>query len=196
VASPEVSEAAFSLEQGKVSGPLRTGTGVAFLTVTGSEAARVPALSEVKDRATNDLKRKKAQDLAKARAQATATTLKGAADFGGAAKAAGLTLRNADGIVRGAAIPEVGPSPAVDQAAFSLPVGSVSDPIPTPNGAVVVKVVSRTDVPTADLAKNRDAIRRELASQKRAQFFASYMTKAKQGMGITIDQAVIQRLTT
>jgi peptidyl-prolyl cis-trans isomerase D len=195
-ASPEVSEAAFSLEQGKVSGPLRTGTGVAFLTVTGSEAARVPALSEVKDRATNDLKRKKAQDLAKARAQATATTLKGAADFGGAAKAAGLTLRNADGIVRGAAIPEVGPSPAVDQAAFSLPVGSVSDPIPTPNGAVVVKVVSRTDVPTADLAKNRDAIRRELASQKRAQFFASYMTKAKQGMGITIDQAVIQRLTT
>nr|WP_255665384.1 peptidyl-prolyl cis-trans isomerase [Luteitalea sp. TBR-22] len=195
-ASPEVSEAAFALEQGKVSGPLRTGTGVAFLTVTGSEAARVPALSEVKDRATNDLKRKKAQDLAKAKAQATATALKAAADFGAAAKAAGLTVRNADGIVRGAAIPEVGPSPAVDQVAFSAPVGSVSDPIPTPNGAVVVKVVSRADVPAADLAKNRDAIRRELASQKRAQFFASYMTKAKQGMGINIDQAVLQRLTT
>lgn len=195
-ASPEVSEQAFTLEQGKVSGALRTGTGVAFLTVTGSEAARVPALAEVKDRATNDLKRSKAQDLAQAKARETAATLKTAADFGAAAKAAGLTLRNADGIVRGAAIPEVGPSPAVDQVAFSAPVGSVSDPIPTPNGAVVMKVTGRTDVPATDLAKNRDAIRRELASQKRAQFFASYMTKAKQGMGITIDQAVLQRLTT
>ena len=84
----------------------------------------------------------------------------------------------------------------MDQAVFSLPVGAVSDPITTPNGAVVVRVASRTDVPAADLAKNRDAIRRELASQKRSQFFASYMTKAKQGMGISIDQAVLQRLTT
>ncbi|MGV3515803.1 peptidyl-prolyl cis-trans isomerase [Luteitalea sp.] len=195
-ASPEVSDQAFTLEQGKVSGPLRTGTGVAFLTVTGSEAARVPTLAEVKERATTDLKRKKAQELAVARARATATSLKSAADFGAAAKAAGLTVRNAENLTRGAAIPEVGPSPAVDEALFSLPVGTVSDPILTPNGAVVVRVSSRTDVPAADLAANRVAIRRELASQKRSQFFASYMTKAKQGMGITIDQAVLQRLTT
>lgn len=195
-ASPEVSEQAFTLEAGKVSGPLRTGTGVAFLTVTGSETARVPALDEVKERAATDLKRKKAQDLAQARAVATAATLKSASDFGAAAKGAGLTLRNAENVARGAAIPEVGPSPAVDQVAFTLPVGSVSDPITTTNGAVVVKVASRTEVPADDIAKNRDAIRRELASQKRSQFFASYMTKAKQGMGISIDQAVLQRLTT
>jgi hypothetical protein len=80
--------------------------------------------------------------------------------------------------------------------AFSLPVGSVSDPLTTPNGIVVLRVASRTSVPADELAKNRDGIRRELASQKRAQFFSSYMTKAKQGMGINIDQTVLQRLTT
>ena len=48
----------------------------------------------------------------------------------------------------------------------------------------------------AALANLCDCRRRELASQKRSQFFASYMTKAKQGMGINIDQAVLQRLTT
>ena len=195
-ASPEVSEQAFTLEAGKVSGPLRTGTGIAFLTVTGSEAARVPPLAEVKERVTNDLKRKKAQELARARAQATATTLKASADFSAAVKAAGLVLRNGENLARGAAIPEVGPSPAVDQVAFSLPVGAVSDPITTANGAVVIRVANRTEVPAAELATNREAIRRELASQKRSQFFASYMTKAKQGMGINIDQAVLQRLTT
>lgn len=195
-ASPEVSEQAFTLEPGKVSAPLPTGTGIAFLTVTGSEAARVPSLAEVKERATADLKRKKAQDLARGKAQASAATLKAAADFSAAAKASGLTLRTVDDLARGAAIPEVGPSPAVDQVAFALPAGSVSDPIVTPNGAVVLRVTKRTDVTADDLAKNREAVRRELASQKRAQFFASYMTKAKQGMGITVDQTVLQRLTT
>jgi peptidyl-prolyl cis-trans isomerase D len=195
-ASPEVSEQAFTLETGKVSGPLRTGTGVAFLTVTAVEAARLPTLAEVKERVSTDLKRQKAQDLARSKAQAAVAGLKSAADFQAAAKATGLTLRTANDLARGGAIPEVGPSPAVDQVVFSLPVGTVSDPITTPNGAVVVRVVSRSDVPAAELAKNRDAIRRELASQKRSQFFASYMTKAKQGMGISIDQAVLQRLTT
>ncbi len=194
-ASLEVSEQAFTLDAGKVSGPLRTGTGVAFLTVTGSEAARVPTLAEVKERVTTDLKRKKAQELAMAKALATAATLRSAPDFAAAAKAAGLTVRTAENLARGAAIPEVGPSPAVDQVAFSLPVGSVSDPVTTPNGAVVVRVVSRADASADDVAKNREAIRRELTSQKQSQFFASYMTKAKQGMGISIDQAVLQRLT-
>ena len=195
-ASPEGSEQAFTLEQGRVSGPQRTGTGVAFLAVTGSEAARIPALAEVKERATNDLKRKKAQDLARARAQSVVAGLKGAANFATAVKAAGLTLRDAADLTRGAPIPEVGPSPSVDQVAFSLPVGAVSDPLVTPNGIVIVRIASRTSVPADELAKNRDAVRRELASQKRAQFFSSYMAKAKQGMGINIDQSVLQRLTT
>lgn len=195
-ASPEVSAQAFALESGKVSGPLPTGTGVAFLTVSGTEAARVPPLTEIKDRVATDLKRKKAQDMARAKALATAGTLKTSPDFAAAAKAAGLTVRSAEALARGGAIPEVGPSAAVDQVLFSLPVGSVSDPITTPNGAVVARVLSRTSVPADQLASNREAIRRELASQKRSQFFTSYMTKAKQGMGISIDQAVLQRLTT
>ena len=195
-ASPEVSEQAFTLDQGKVSGPLRTGLGVTFLTVTGSEAARVPAFAEVKERVTNDYKRTKAQELARAQAQSVAATLKGASDFEAAVKAAGLTMRKGENLTRGAAIPEVGPSPAVDHVAFSQPVGTVSEPLTTANGAVIVKIASRTAVDAAELAKNRDATRRELAAQKRSQFFASYMTKAKQGMGISIDQAVLQRLTT
>ena len=195
-ASPDVSEEAFGLEAGKVSGAIPTGTGVAFLTVTGTEEARVPPLDEVKERVTADLKRKRAQDMAREKATTVAATLKSASNFAAGAKAAGLTLRTADDIARGAAIPEVGPSPAVDQVAFTLPVGSVSDPLTTPNGVIVLRVVKRDQVPADDITKNREAMRNELASQKRAQFFASYMLKARQGMGITVDQTVLQRLTT
>ena len=95
-AAPDVSDQAFTLETGKVSGPLRTGTGVAFLTVTGVEAARLPTLAEVKERVATDLKRQRAQELARGKAQATAVGLKSAADFQAAAKATGLTLRTAN----------------------------------------------------------------------------------------------------
>ena len=196
-ASPEVSEQAFTLETGKVSGPLRTGTGVAFLTVTGSRGG-APPHPRGSQGACGD--RPQTAEGAGARARQGAGDGRRPEVRGRfrrpPPRPPGSTLRTANDLARGAAIPEVGPSPAVDQVAFSLPVGSVSDPITTTNGAVVVKVASRADVPAADIAKNRDAIRRELASQKRAQFFASYMTKAKQGMGISIDQAVLQRLTT
>lgn len=194
--APEVVSAAFELATSAVSGALQTPSGYAFITVTGSEPPRVPTLAEVKDRVTADLTRQKTQDMAKARAQAAAPSLKSATDFAATAKTLGRSVKTSEAIARGAAIPEVGPSVAIDQIAFSLPVGGVSDPITTPHGAVIIRVVSRTDVPQGEVASSRDAIRRELASQKRAQFFASYMARAKEGMGIDIDQTVLQRLTT
>lgn len=195
-AAADVSAQAFDLAPGAVSGPLRTGTGVAFLTVTAVEPPRMPALADVTDRVKADLVKHRTQELARARAAAVAPTLKNASNFAAAAKAAGRTVRTSDALARGGAIPEVGPSPAVDAVAFALPVGAVSDPIATPNGAVIVRVVNRTSVPPADLAANREATRRELASQRRAQFFTSYMAKAKEAMGINVDQSVLQRLTT
>jgi peptidyl-prolyl cis-trans isomerase D len=194
--SPAVAEAAFSLETGAVSDALRTPNGFAFITVTDSKPSTLPTLDAVKARVEADLKRERTQALARQRAEAVAATLKSAADFGAAARAAGLTVRTSDALTRGRAIPEAGPSPAVDKVAFSLPVGAVSDPIVTSNGAVIIRVVSRPPVDAAALAEGREAIRRELASQKRAQFFASYMTKAKEAMTITVDRTVLSRLTT
>src|SRR5690606_26189659 len=127
-----------------------------------------------------DLRRERSQALAQQRAATVTATLKSAANFGAAARAAGLTVRTTDAITRGSAIPEAGPSPAVDKVAFSLPVGAVSDPIATTNGVVIIRVVERADVDATAMAEGRDALRRELASQKRAQFFASYMGKAKE----------------
>ena len=135
-ASPEVSEQAFTLDTGKVSGPLRTGTGVAFLTVTGSEAARVPALTEIKDRVTADLKRKKAQDLARTRAQAMATTLKASSDFAAAAKAAGLTLRTAENLARNPVL-----------------ITALNDRIGYERGAAIVKQAYREGRAVIDVAR-------------------------------------------
>lgn len=194
--APDVTAAAFDMAQGTVSAPLRTAGGFTFITVTAINPPTLPALAAVKARVEADLRRKKTQELARQRAATVAPTLKSAANFTAAARAAGLTVRTTEEVARGSAIPEAGPSPAVDQAAFSLPVGGVSDPIVTSNGAVIIRVVERAAIDTEALAAGRDDIRRELASQKRGQFFASYMNKAKDKMSITVDRTVLGRLTT
>ncbi len=194
--APAVSTTAFALEPGAVSEPLRTPAGFAFITVTGTNPSTLPALEAVKDRVETDLRRQRTQALAQQRAASVAPTLKSAANFGAAARAAGLSVRTTDDITRGSAVPEAGPSPAVDKAAFSLPVGAVSDPIVTSNGAVIIRVVERADVDAAAMTTARESLRRELASQKRAQFFASYMGKAKEKMTISVDRTVLSRLIT
>ena len=69
-----------------------------------------------------------------------------------AAKAAGREVRTTELIARGSVITDVGVSPAVDKRRPSrLPVGGVSDPIPTDTGAAVVRVVEKTPVTDAEL---------------------------------------------
>jgi len=194
--APAVTAAAFDLGENQVSEPVRTANGYVFLTVTGTQPSSLPTLDAVKARVEADLRRERTQALAMQRATSVAPTLKSAADFRAAAKAAGLTVRTTEPSTRGSALPEAGPSPAVDAVAFSLPVGAVSDPIKTSNGVVIVRVVERTPVDEAAMAAAREEIRRELASQQRAQFFAAYMNKAKERMRISVDRSVLARLTT
>ena len=89
---------------------------------------------------------------------------------------------------------DVGVSPAVDAVAFTLPVGGVSDPIVTDNGAVVVKVVERVGVTDEDLAKGRDGVRSELLSERRNQFYTAYMAKARERMQINVNQQTVAQI--
>jgi parvulin-like peptidyl-prolyl isomerase len=103
-------------------------------------------------------------------------------------------VKTTDLVARGAPIGDVGVSPAVDAVAFSLPVGTVSDPIVTDNGAVIVKVLEHPAVSDQDLAKGRDSLRDEMLNERRNQFFSAYMTKARQRMQININQQAIAQL--
>lgn len=192
--SPQVSAQAFTLKDGAVSEPIRVASGFAFVTVTGKEASAIPALDAVKDRVKTDVIAKKATDLAKAKATELAASLKSAPDFTKAAKAAGREVKTTELVARGSVIPDAGVSAAVDQAAFALPVGGVSDVITTDTGAVIVRVAEKTDVTPAELQTARDSLRRELLADRQNRFFGSYMTKAKDKMKININQSALRRV--
>ena len=104
-------------------------------------------------------------------------------------------MKTTELIARGAPIADVGVSPAVDAAAFTLPVGGVSDPIVTDNGAVVVKVLEqrrRRRMRTS--RKDATASRSELLSERRNQFFSAYMAKARERMQINVNQQTVAQL--
>jgi len=193
--APEVTSQAFLLEEGQVSEPLRATLGTVIMVVTGKEAPRTPGLEEVKERVRDAVIRGKAIDAAKAKATSVLASLKGAADFEAAAKAAGQDVLSTPGFVaRDSSLPGLGISPAVDAFAFGAQAGQVSDVLSTDLGVAIVKVVGRQDVTDQQLKDGRAALREELLNDRRSKFFSSYMAKAKQKMNITIDREALSRL--
>jgi peptidyl-prolyl cis-trans isomerase D len=192
--SPQAAAEAFSIESGKVSGAIRVSRGWAFLTVTGSQPSRLPSLDEVKDRVKEDVTKQKARELALQKAKTVGATLKGAADWTKAAKAAGVEVKTTDLIARESPLPEIGASAQVDAAVFGMAAGAVSDPIATDNAVVVVKVLERKQPTPAEIAAGRSVLRDEMLNDRRGRFFSAYMQKAKAKMKIEVNRENLQRV--
>ncbi len=187
--APAVAASAFTLEQGKVSGLLRTNTGFAFIALAEIKPAYVPQLSEVKDKVREDVIRLKALDIAKAKAAAMS---KAGGDFAAAAKAAGGDVKTTDFIARDSAYPEIGVNTGVDAVAFNLKVGETSAPIPTDTAIVVVHVKDKQAIDPAKMLADRETTRDQLLSQRRQEFFSAYMAKAREKMKVTFNEAAIR----
>ena len=191
---PELSGRLFGMKEGDVTPAMRVSTGWVFATVTGRQDAYIPKLDEVKTKVADDVKQEKAAELAKQRASAIATELKGAKDFAAAVKKAGLEAKPTELLARGSAIPDIGISEAIDAAAFALPEGGVSDAITTPTGTAIIRVAEKVNVTDAEIESGKDQMRDELVNSRRDKFFAAYMQKAKTGLKITTRDDVMARI--
>lgn len=193
-AAPDVAARAFTMKDGEVTPALRVSSGWVLATPAGKQDAYVPQLAEVTDRVREDVVRDKAAELVKSRAASIASDLKAAPDFAAAVKRAGLEIKPTELVARGAALPDIGASAEVENAAFALPVGGVTGAITTPTGAVIARVAERADVTEAQLTAGRDALREELVNQRRDRFFSAYMAKAKTSLAIAIKQDVLAQV--
>lgn len=192
--SPEAAARVFQMSQDEVEGPLQTSRGYAFVTLIGKQDSYIPKLDEVKERVREEVVKQKARELSRQKASEIAAKLKAAPDFDKAAKAAGFEPKTTELITRESPLPDLGVAPAVEEAAFKLPVGTTSDPIVTDFGTAVVKVLEKQEVSAPDLAKAKDKFRDELLNDRRNRFFSAYMVKAKQRMKIEVNRETLQRV--
>ncbi len=191
--APEAANKAFDMKQGDVAGPLRASRGLVFEAMLQKQEPYVPKIDEVKDRVREEVIKQKARDLSKQKAAEIAAKLKSASDFEKAAKAAGLEAKTTDLIAKDSPIPDLGNAPAVEEAAFKLPVGTVSDAIATDTGSAIVKVLEKQEVKPEDWASAKDRFREDLLTDRRNRFFAAYMAKAKQKMKINVNRESLQK---
>jgi peptidyl-prolyl cis-trans isomerase D len=191
--SPEAANKAFDMKTNEVAGPLRASRGFVFETLVAKQDPRDARLDEVKDRVREEVVKQKARDLSRQKAADVAAKLKSAPDFEKAAKAAGVEAKTTDLLAQDSPIPDLGVSPAVEEAAFRLPVGAVSDPIATDNGTAVIKVLEKKTVTPEEWTSSKDRFREELLADRRNRFFSAYMVKAKLKMKIEVNRESLQR---
>jgi peptidyl-prolyl cis-trans isomerase D len=184
---------AFQMKDNAVSEPVPLPTGRIIFYVSGKRDPYLPKLDEVKSKVRDDLIQARAVALAKKKAEDVASQLKAAPDFQKAAKAAGLEAVVTQPLARDAVIPNIGKSPEIDAAAFSLPVGGVSGAITTAQGAAVIKVDAKQGVSAADYAAARDKFRADVLNQRRTRFYQSYMDKARAKMKVDVDAEALKR---
>jgi peptidyl-prolyl cis-trans isomerase D len=191
--APEAANKAFEMKPGDEVGPLRASRGFVFESLVTKQDPYVPKLEEVKERVRDEVIKQKARDLSNKKAAEIAAKLKAAPDFEKAAKAAGLEAKTTDLIARDAPIPDLGAAPAVEDAAFKLPVGAVSTAITTDTGTAVIKVLEKKEVTPEEWSTSKDRFREELLTERRNRFFSAYMVKAKQKMKIDVNRESLQR---
>jgi peptidyl-prolyl cis-trans isomerase D len=180
LASPPLIARAFELKQGETAPePLPVANGYAFISVQEVQPARMPQLSEVQDKVRADV----IADKASARARAIAADLRARAERDGLEKAAaalGLVRKQNDTLVpRGQPLGDLGASAAIETAVFSLGMGGLSEPVRTPAGWAVVRVLEKKDYDPAAFEREKAALTASLVEERRGQLFRAYMQEAR-----------------
>jgi peptidyl-prolyl cis-trans isomerase D len=192
--APALTARVFAMSEQDMSGVVPSPRGPVVAALTGRQDAYIPKIDEVREQVRAAVVTREAGDLARQRAMNLLPRLRTASDFEAAAKAGGLSTETTEPITRDGAVGQLGSAPGVLQAAFSMAVGAVSDPIDTDQGPVIVKVLEKQETTPEQITTNRARFREELLAERRSRLFAAYMTKAKERMQIRVYYDAVQRL--
>lgn len=112
--------AAFTSEQGQVSGPFTTQTGTHIIRLLAREPARLPELDEVRRQVETDYMQDQAGRLARFAANELADSLFDADGLASAADAKGLTVQETELFAQDEAIPGIGMKPELARTVFNM----------------------------------------------------------------------------
>jgi peptidyl-prolyl cis-trans isomerase D len=153
--------------------------GAAFVALAEVQSARAPALDEVREKVRADLVEERS--LEEARALATSVGAQAASrGLEKAAAAAGLVRKETPALTgRGQPLGDLGTGFALEEAAFSLPEKTLSDPVRVAGGWAVLRVLERKTLDAAELAKQREQVAASLRRQQEAELFRAWVGAAR-----------------
>jgi peptidyl-prolyl cis-trans isomerase D len=164
----EVGKEGFALPQGAV-----------FVALAGVEPARIPELDEVRDRVRGDIVEETALEGAhelagRVRRRAEAVGLERAATAVDLVRKETLSP-----VAPGQPFGDLGAGIGLDEAAFSLPVGALSDPVRTADGWAVLRVTERQSFDPEAFEREKPRLVASLRQQKQDEVFQAYVGSAR-----------------
>jgi parvulin-like peptidyl-prolyl isomerase len=196
LASPPLVARAFELKKGEAAkDPLPVANGYALIAVEEIQPARLPDLKEIQDKVRADV----ISDKAFEKSRVAAADLRARAQQAGPEKAAaalGLVRKESDGLVpRGQPIGDLGAGAAVEAAVYSLPAGGLSEPVRTPAGWAVVRVIEKKEHDPAAFEKEKAALVASLREERRGKLFQAYMQEARKRFPVQRRPDALRRVT-
>jgi peptidyl-prolyl cis-trans isomerase D len=180
--APDFSAKAFSLKPKEIASPVRIPMGYAIMQLEDTKAPHIPDFAEVRANVEKDYRSAKAVDLAKSKAQEFASRAQTGANLEALAKEFKLTVKTSDSFSRKGNIPDLGSSDPIDGFAFSVTLGTVSQPIQMGQKLVIVQLKEKTPVNPEEFAKAKEGLRESLLSRERGEVFSAYLEQVKNNM--------------
>jgi peptidyl-prolyl cis-trans isomerase D len=197
LAAPTLVARAFELKKGEVAKePFALPTGYAFIAVDDVQPSRIPELKDVQARVRADL----VEEKALARARDLATQVRARAERDGldkAASALGLVRKETPALVgRGQPLAELGSTAALEEAAYSLPEKTLSEPVRAAAGYAVIRVLEKKPFDPAAFEKEKPSITTSLRGEKKQQLFQAFLEQARQRYPVERNLSALQRPVT
>jgi peptidyl-prolyl cis-trans isomerase D len=190
---PSVSAWAFSgVKPGATSELFDSDAGYVLAKLDSITPSGLPSLESAKDQIRQKLVAQKKLDILATRAKELATAAAGST-LEAAAQAKNLTVTQSPMFTRGGFVPGMGRLNEAVGAAFSLPIGAVSNPIRTDEAVIVMRVDRRVDADRAKWEEQKGAQRQSIIGQLRQQRVQAYLQQLRANAKITDRRKEIQQ---
>jgi peptidyl-prolyl cis-trans isomerase D len=173
--STDVKDAIFRLRAGELGLPIRTDRGYVVLSLKTVLPAHQATLDEVREKIITDLKREKATEFARSKAEELVKRTKAGEKFDAAAKALGLEPKASDLLARDGSIPGAASGKQLS-AAFNLGAGGVGTPLNLGQNWLVYRVSEKQEPNLADFEKQKKELTETVLQSKRSLAFEAFRT--------------------
>ena len=190
---PSVSAWAFSgVKPGASSELFDSDAGYVLAKLDSVSPGGLPPLESARDQIRQRLVAQKKLDALATRAKDLATAAAGST-LEAAAQSRNLTVTASPAFTRGGFVPGLGRLNEAVGAAFSLPIGAVSNPIRTDDAVIVMRVDRRVDADRAKWEEQKTAQRQSLIGGLRQQRVQAYLQQLRTNAKITDRRKEIQQ---
>ena len=191
--APEFTEAAFSLPEGELSGPVEVPRGWAVILSEDVLMPRPAELAEVEPQVRRAVETERRRELVTQALNEARERLAQGATLDEVAADLELTVAESQPFGADGNIAGVGNLPGLARSALSMEEGEVGGPVETPQGALLYEVSERTTFDPQQFAAAEEQTRQGLLSQRAGLLQSSLIQQRREELGVTYSRSVVEQ---